>query len=723
MKRGFPQKIEPQLPRSLGKDALSALAELAASQSNGDRASLLSQIRQISPEDIQSVIRQADGADWVERYLKPILTNPACQRRMRTSAAVVGLAMAMGASDVLSLMQGAAMAAEASDTSVSKDAQRADELALELQRLAESAAAAVESGDLADFSPQIVAANSKLTDATIASPERVAAIPATLPSVPQSSEVSPQKLELSQLSPYRIQAGDTLDSIARRFDVSRAEIVAVNQLDNPNVLKVDQVIGLPRSASIAVTAVDGVQIDEVQSASAPVVPKAEAVAITPAEGPVQTGSAQLPELPTTLKTEENAVQVPVSMPVAASVPLTLKPLQPAQTKPQAPAQAPIQLQTNPQVSSNYRVQPGDTLVKIARNHGISLTDLSRANGISNPNFIFVGQTLTIPGGIQAQPAPVASPIAAQPIRVAELPSATPKAAAAPQTQAIATAPSGTAENPYVDILMGEIRQMRQQKQQKPESVAADLRQPLIPEPSHNLAPKAEPITVQAPGKTTTASSRVNPEFKPDSYVNGLKSELQELQAQSRDAGVAVAGTQQIPVQMPQPAQPQVVAAASLGSQSYEPLAQSLLSRSVSPELPPLSSESFLPNGLSKGFIWPAQGVLSSGFGWRWGRMHKGIDVAGPVGTPIVAAGGGVITYAGWNDGGYGNLVEITHPDGSVTLYAHNSRVLVKDGQRVRQGEQIALMGSTGFSTGPHLHFEIHPPGQGAVNPIAYLPAQ
>jgi murein DD-endopeptidase MepM/ murein hydrolase activator NlpD len=86
----------------------------------------------------------------------------------------------------------------------------------------------------------------------------------------------------------------------------------------------------------------------------------------------------------------------------------------------------------------------------------------------------------------------------------------------------------------------------------------------------------------------------------------------------------------------------------------------------------------------------------------------------------VASAPGVVVSAGWNDGGYGNLVEIQHPDGSVTLYAHNNRILVRSGQQVDQGQQIAEMGSTGYSTGPHSHFEIHPAGQGAVNPMTYL---
>ena len=123
-----------------------------------------------------------------------------------------------------------------------------------------------------------------------------------------------------------------------------------------------------------------------------------------------------------------------------------------------------------------------------------------------------------------------------------------------------------------------------------------------------------------------------------------------------------------------------------------------------------------------GFSWPAAGKLTSRFGRRWGRMHKGIDIAGPVGTPINAAADGIVVSAGWNSGGYGNLVELKHSDGTTTRYGHNSRLSVSVGQSVRQGQQLAEMGSTGHSTGSHLHFEIRPTGGTAVNPIAHLPA-
>ncbi|HEY9694372.1 MAG TPA: M23 family metallopeptidase [Oculatellaceae cyanobacterium] len=134
-------------------------------------------------------------------------------------------------------------------------------------------------------------------------------------------------------------------------------------------------------------------------------------------------------------------------------------------------------------------------------------------------------------------------------------------------------------------------------------------------------------------------------------------------------------------------------------------------------VPPADSQ---VNPLSAKFIWPAQGRVTSGFGRRWGRAHKGIDIAGPIGAPIVAAATGVVTKAGWVSGGYGNLVEIQHFDGSVTRYGHNSKVLVMVGQSVEQGQMIAEMGSTGHSTGPHCHFETLIPGKGAINPIINL---
>lgn len=119
------------------------------------------------------------------------------------------------------------------------------------------------------------------------------------------------------------------------------------------------------------------------------------------------------------------------------------------------------------------------------------------------------------------------------------------------------------------------------------------------------------------------------------------------------------------------------------------------------------------------FIWPARGIVSQGFRKY---KHEGIDIAGPSGTPIVAAASGIVMKAGWDEWGLGNAIVIKHADGYITVYGHNRRLLVTKGKQVKQGQIIAEMGSTGNSTAPHLHFEIHPGGGFAVNPLSLLPS-
>lgn len=120
-----------------------------------------------------------------------------------------------------------------------------------------------------------------------------------------------------------------------------------------------------------------------------------------------------------------------------------------------------------------------------------------------------------------------------------------------------------------------------------------------------------------------------------------------------------------------------------------------------------------------GFIWPVDGVLTSGFGPRWGRMHTGIDIAAPAGTPIRAAKAGEVIYAGWLNG-YGNTVVLDHGDGIATLYGHQSRIGSTEGQTLNQGDVLGFVGSTGHSTGNHLHFEVRIDTK-PVNPRPYLP--
>lgn len=123
------------------------------------------------------------------------------------------------------------------------------------------------------------------------------------------------------------------------------------------------------------------------------------------------------------------------------------------------------------------------------------------------------------------------------------------------------------------------------------------------------------------------------------------------------------------------------------------------------------------------YIWPAQGTVTSHFGRRsvaiGSSNHKGMDIAVPYGSEIVAAKGGTVIYSGYNRSGYGYAVKIDHGDGSVTVYAHNSSLLVSVGDVVEQGEAIALAGSTGTSSGVHCHFEIQLDGV-RVDPEPYL---
>lgn len=125
------------------------------------------------------------------------------------------------------------------------------------------------------------------------------------------------------------------------------------------------------------------------------------------------------------------------------------------------------------------------------------------------------------------------------------------------------------------------------------------------------------------------------------------------------------------------------------------------------------------------YIWPIYGEITSSFGWRvhpvFGteKFHSGLDIAADYGDPVVAANSGTVIYADWM-GGYGNAVMIDHGGGIVTLYGHNSSLVVSNGQQVAKGQRIANAGSTGYSTGPHCHFEVRIHGE-VTDPLNYLP--
>ena len=129
----------------------------------------------------------------------------------------------------------------------------------------------------------------------------------------------------------------------------------------------------------------------------------------------------------------------------------------------------------------------------------------------------------------------------------------------------------------------------------------------------------------------------------------------------------------------------------------------------------------VPEKYAGGLKWPVDaGIFSSEFGDRWGKKHKGIDIAADIGEPVHAIADGEVIYAGDGLRGYGNVIILRHDRNMSSLYAHNSELKVKQGDHVTQGTLVSLLGSTGHSTGPHVHFEIRE-GDVAVNPRTILP--
>lgn len=235
----------------------------------------------------------------------------------------------------------------------------------------------------------------------------------------------------------------------------------------------------------------------------------------------------------------------------------------------------------------------------------------------------------------------------------------------------------------------------------------------------SLTPVETPATEKGKAIDSSLNSDRDSTSEEDPYIAKLRADVERLRTQRQNRLQRSSLSFQRESQSSktekdlQSVSPQVDVATSTNLQN------SSIPEQVALQLPPLPpSEAYLPSAFD-GYIWPAQGVLTSGYGWRWGRMHHGIDIAAPIGTPIVAAASGVVINVGWHSG-YGNLVKLKHLDGSITIYAHNNKNLVSHGQQVKQGEQIAEMGNTGHSTGPHVHFEIHTADKAAIDPLALL---
>ncbi|WP_199247190.1 peptidoglycan DD-metalloendopeptidase family protein [[Phormidium] sp. ETS-05] len=496
---------------------------------------------------------------------------------------------------------------------------------------------------------------------------------------------------------YKVKPGDTLENIARATSVSVPAIIEANQLTNPNFIEPDRELKIPLNPT------------------ANPVAENQGWSVSSTEGTVSFPAGTASLLPV-----EPSVSLPLPTAVAA------QPVQeetaglPKQDKPGKDKDRKWEIAADSPVTPPASEDEGLTTAAVFNPYVEDLrADLNRLRNK-------YGEQTPTGSGEAIEPA-IAEMDATEAIPARGYESA--------ETDRMAAAPEA-GQNPYSEGLRSDIQKLQQQYQSQPVHETSVPDQGAPDQGAMKVAPAA--VTAWAIEQFLPLPN-LNPESNLEIQNEALPADInQNIRAPQERTEVSFPPTQAPVRQMPTlpvatqpeptpaPSQPaeQVVAVAPLGYEAYQ--MEPTTGRMVSPQIPPLPGpDKYLPASppAFNGYIWPAQGVMTSGYGWRWGRMHKGIDIAAPIGTPIYAAAPGKVTFAGWNDGGYGNLVEIEHPDGSSTIYAHNNRIVVQEGQEVDQGEQVAEMGSTGFSTGPHLHFEIHLPGQGATNPMAYLPRE
>ncbi|BAY12960.1 peptidoglycan DD-metalloendopeptidase family protein [Calothrix sp. NIES-2098] len=498
-------------------------------------------------------------------------------------------------------------------------------------------------------------------------------------------------------------------------------------------------------------------------------PQLNASTITTEQLPI-TNDASKASLISRLK-QAKAASTPLTtpLPTATPVPTTLK-------------------AAVPSTAVAYEVKPGDTLAAIANHYGTSVSELAKANHLSNPNQLQISQKLVIPSASPSklainptvEQADVTSKVALSPANTAianpTLPVTSQLPVVANNSSVTVPTPVATSNPIPANTVASEIVPVptnaygvggdapvpkvfvEMQENQKPQKLASTKSNERLQSLQAEIQRLREKYRAQQAGVVTPAVSENNnaavavPVGNPNNFAVSsptLPRSAVQIPVPSPIGTTNYSVPQMKPLyRAPQPTNEPVnpeffsnqnpgrktpaprIATPPRGINASDSLGK-MRGTTVSPGLPPLSAvDQYLPKPIdetipppsssSVAYIWPAKGVLTSGYGWRWGRMHKGIDVANSTGTPVYASADGVIEKAGWNNGGYGNLVDIRHPDGSMTRYGHNSKILVQPGQQVHQGETIALMGSTGFSTGPHSHFEIHPAGKGAVNPITYL---
>jgi murein DD-endopeptidase MepM/ murein hydrolase activator NlpD len=535
---------------------------------------------------------------------------------------------------------------------------------------------------------------------------------------------------------HTVESGESLWQIAQQHRVGLRDLKEANALPTETAIRVGQVLKVPGSIEATAPATSEM-IASITADVAAVAPQSTASNSTASNSDSEISQQSTGQV--IAQSIENPTESPAeSIRVADASQSNAAPVVTA-------------LATPSTLRQYYQVQSGDTLSKIASSLGTTSEDLIRANSLANPNVILTGDILRVPAArsanVQANAQANVQPSAVQASPVNKSPQAStvastsqlsgserlghlrstavrPEAArmlddlrsASPEEPASvggeqvtendllsSTTASRESIDPYVANLLSEVREIRSQSVRTSEVAATERNSAEDAVESDAATPLRNPLLART-GETTSPRASTP-------RASNIANRVSRAQPAAEQSGASIDS--------------ELLAAAPLSPDAYIPAQRSAEPQVVSPDMPLLpDAGEYLPEAPNRfnGYIWPARGTVTSQFGWRWGRMHNGVDVAGPVGTPVVAAAPGVIEQAGWNSGGFGNLVEIRHADGSMTRYAHNNSLNVSAGQTVAQGQQIAEMGSTGYSTGPHLHFEVHPDGGAAVNPVAFLPA-
>lgn len=568
-----------------------------------------------------------------------------------------------------------------------------------------------------------------------------AKVPAPAPTV---ADVTPSA---QKSATYEVKPGDTLAEIASNYNTSVSQLVKINNLNNPNQLKINQRLAIPvaeNSSTTGQTEIARSRSSELSVGSAeqtfegtPSISEGqERSAIATNQSPIPFGNPA--------KSQDN-VNNSVANSNSSTVPTPVIPINPnwKNRVNETTADKLIENSNTPSIKTPVAADNSVRKNQVVQDSTNSL--IAKNSNVAVPTAVLADNS--IQKKIESTQERKATP-ATKPDTDSSAPSSygiggdTPVPtvfAEMQQSQRENSTSAKKVENQRLRGLQAEINKLREKyrAQQSGSTVASevvetDTRSVVVPESNQN----DNPVQIQVPRPNNASVQFSAPKMNDGAIFIPVPKPMNSNQ--NRKPVRPVVRSNQRPVNEPinpELLRDQQVATPSRGMDASEVLGtmRGTTVSPQSPQLPPLAAvdrylpkpidETLAPPSASGKLMWPAKGVLTSGYGPRWGRMHRGIDIANATGTPIFAAADGIVERAGWNSGGYGYLVDIRHPDGSMTRYGHNSRIMVQPGQPVQQGQQISAMGSTGFSTGPHLHFEVHPTGKGAVNPIAFLQAR